>query len=50
MVVKLERLGYRMVKKLLWYVKPFSADTGTSWTDRQNYYISIACQCENVSV
>ena len=29
MLVKLEWLGYRMVKKLWRYVKPFSSDTGT---------------------
>ena len=35
MLVKLEWLGYRMVKKLWRYVKPFSSDTGTSLTDGQ---------------
>jgi len=35
MLVKLEWLGYRMVKKLRRYVKPFSSDTGTLRTDRQ---------------
>ena len=35
MMVKLEWLGYRMVKELWRYVKPFSSDTGTSRTDRQ---------------
>ena len=56
MLVKLEWLGYRMVKKLWQYVKPFSSDTGTSRTDRQtdrrtdrrtdrqNCYINIARQ------
>ena len=34
-----------MVKKLWQYVKPFSSDTGTSRTDRQNCYINIARQC-----
>ena len=33
MVVKLEWLGYRMVKKLWRYLKPFSSDTGTLRTD-----------------
>jgi len=33
MLIKLEWLGYRMVKKLWRYVKPFSSDTGTSRTD-----------------
>ena len=35
MLVKLEWLGYCMVKKLWRYVKPFSCDTGTLRTDRQ---------------
>ena len=35
MLVKLEWLGYHMVKKLWRYVKPFSSDTGTLRTDRQ---------------
>ena len=35
MLIKLEWLGYHMVKKLWQYVKPFSSDTGTSRTDRQ---------------
>jgi len=34
-LVKLEWLGYRMVKKMWRYVKPFSSDTGTLRTDRQ---------------
>jgi len=29
MLAKLELLGYRTVKKLWRYVKPFSSDTGT---------------------
>jgi len=33
MLVKLEWLGYRIVKKLWRYVKPFSSDTGTLRTD-----------------
>jgi len=34
MLIKLEWLGYRTVKKKLWpYVKPFSSDTGTLRTD-----------------
>jgi len=36
MLIKLEWLGYRMVKKLRRYVKPFSSDTGTLRTDRQD--------------
>jgi len=35
MLVKLEWLGYRMVKNLWRYVKPFSSDTGTLRTDRR---------------
>ena len=35
MLVKLEWLGYRMVKKLWRCVKPFSSDTGTLRTDGQ---------------
>jgi len=35
MLIKLEWLGYRTVKKLWQYVKPFSSDTGTLQTDRQ---------------
>ena len=35
MLVKLEWLGYRMVKKLWWYVKPFSYITSMLQTDRQ---------------
>jgi len=34
MLMKLEWLGYSMVKKLWQYVKPFSSNTGTLWTDR----------------
>jgi len=33
MLVELEWLGYRMVKKLWQYVKPFSSDTGALRTD-----------------
>ena len=35
MPVKVEWLGYRMVKKLWQYVKPFSSDTGALRTDRR---------------
>jgi len=35
MLVKLEWLGYRTVKKLWRYAKPFSSDTGTSRMDGQ---------------
>ena len=35
MLVKLEWLGYHMVKKLWQYVKSFSSDTGMSRTDRR---------------
>jgi len=35
MPVKLELLGYRMVKELWRHVKPFSSDTGRLRTDRQ---------------
>jgi len=35
MLVKLEWLGYRMVKKLWRYVKPFTSDTWTWRTDRR---------------
>jgi len=35
MLINLECLGYRMVKKLWQYVKPFSSNTGTSRTNRQ---------------
>ena len=44
MLVKLEWLGYRMVKKLWRYVKPFSSDTGTLRTDRptDRFAISIS--------
>jgi len=46
---KTRMIGYRMVKKLLEYVKPFSCNTGTLRTDgqtdgRTNSYISIARQ------
>jgi len=46
MLVKLEWLGYRMVKKLRRYVKPFSSDTGTSRTDGQICYININIACQ----
>ena len=53
MLVKLDWLGYRMVKKLWQYVKPFSSNTGTSRTDRrtdgrtdwQNCYQYRASMC-----
>jgi len=35
MLIKLEWLGYRTVRKLWRYVKPFSSNTGTSRTDGQ---------------
>jgi len=35
--MKTEWLGYRMVKKLRRYVKPFSSDTGTLRTDGQTH-------------
>jgi len=41
-LVKLEWLGYRMVKNLWRYVKPFSSDTGTSRTDGRTYRIAIS--------
>ena len=41
MLVKLELLGYRKVKKLWRYVKPFSSNTGTLRTDGQNCYINM---------
>jgi len=48
MLVKLEWFGYRMMKKLWRYIKPFSSDTGTlrtdGLTDRQICYINIAHQ------
>ena len=52
MLVKLEWLGYRMVRKLWRYVKPFSYNTSVlrtdertdRRTDRQNCYINIARQ------
>jgi len=49
MLIKLEWLGYRMLKKLWWYVKPFSYNTGTSrtdgWTEKRTdrFAISISC-------
>ena len=48
MLVKLEWLGYRMVKTTWRYVKPFSSGTGTSRTDgrmdgrRDRFAISIS--------
>jgi len=49
-LVKLEWLGYRMVKKLWQYINPFSSNTGTlrtdGRTDGQNCYINIARQCQ----
>ena len=43
MLIKLEWLGYRMVKKLWQYVKPFSSNTGTSRTDgRTELLLSIS--------
>ena len=42
MLIKLEWLGYRMVKKLWQYVKPFSSDTGTWPTDRRTDIIAIS--------
>jgi len=56
MLIKLEWLCYRMVKKKLWQsVKPFSFNPGTSRTDGQmdgrtngqNWYISIARRCSD---
>jgi len=51
MLVKLEWLRYRIVKKLWRYVKPFSSDAGTSRRDRQtdgqNCYINIGRQCDD---
>jgi len=35
LLIKLEWLGYCMVKEQWQYVKPFSSDTGMSWSDRQ---------------
>ena len=54
MLIKLEWLGYRTVKKLWRYVKPFSSDTGTlrmdRWMDGQTQicYINIARQCADI--
>jgi len=42
MLVKLEWLGYRTVKILWRYVKPFSSDTGTLRTDRQTDRFAIS--------
>ena len=41
MLVKLAWLGYRIVKKLWRYVKPFSSNTGTLWTDGRT---ELLCQ------
>ena len=49
MLVKLEWLGYRMVKKLWRYVKPFSSDTGTLRTDGQTDK-SCVCVCASDSL
>jgi len=48
MLIKLEWLGYRMVKKLWRYVKPFSSDTGTSQTRQTELlyqYRASVCWC-----
>jgi len=46
---KIKMIGLQYGEKLSLYVKPFSSDTGMSWTDgrtdRQNCYINIVCQC-----
>ena len=42
MLIKLEWLGYRRVKKLWQYVKPFSSNTGTWRTDRRSDRIAIS--------
>ena len=42
MLVKLEWLGYRMVKKLWQYVKPFSSNTGTLCSDFMGQAGSVA--------
>jgi len=55
MLIKLEWLGYRMLKTLWQYVKPFLSNTETSRTDRRtdrqmdghNCYIHIARQCDD---
>ena len=39
MLIKLEWLGYRTVKKLWQYVKLFSSNTRTSWMDRHTYLL-----------
>jgi len=53
MPIKLEWLGYRMVKNQWQYVKPFSSNPGTSQTDRQTdeqiCYINIARQCADAA-
>ena len=53
MLIKIEWLGYCMVKKKLWrYVKPFSSDTGTLRTDGRTdgqicYINQYACALRN---
>ena len=42
MLIKLEWLGCRTVKKLWPYVKPFSSDTGTLWTDGRTDRFAIS--------
>jgi len=46
-------LGYRMVEKLWWYVKPFSYNTSVSRTDRRTEFsnsINIARQQQYADV
>jgi len=43
MLMKTELLGYRMVKKLWRYVKPFSSDTRTLRTDLLYQYPASVC-------
>jgi len=51
MLIKLEWLGYRMVKKKLWlYVKRFSSDTGTLLTDGQTDRFAISISRARVSM
>jgi len=51
MLVKLEWLGYRMVKKLWRYVKPFSSDTGALRTDGQtDGRIDLLYQCRAIKI
>jgi len=49
-LIKLEWLGYRVVKKLWQYVKPFRRNTGTWWTDGQTNRIPISISCVSNSV